>query len=69
VAQLVATGAIKSTPAENYGRINAANLKRAQALVESGKAVAGRLVAPDELLVAIDLIAARARSMWAAGRN
>ncbi len=38
VAQLVDAGVIKTTLAENCGRINAANLKRAHALVESGKA-------------------------------
>lgn len=38
MAQLVDAGVIKTTLAENYGRINAANLKRAHALIESGKA-------------------------------
>lgn len=38
VARLVEAGKIRSTLAETYGRINAANLKRAHALIESGKA-------------------------------
>ena len=43
VAQLVDAGVIKTTLADNYGRINAVNLKRAHTLVESGKA-RGKLV-------------------------
>lgn len=38
VSELVDTGKIKSTLADNFGAINAANLKRAHALLESGKA-------------------------------
>ncbi|RDL47001.1 Zinc-type alcohol dehydrogenase-like protein [Ensifer sp. M14] len=38
VSELVDAGKIKSTIAENFGTINAANLKRAHALIESGKA-------------------------------
>lgn len=38
VAQLVDAGVVRTTLAENYGPISAANLKRAHALVESGKA-------------------------------
>ncbi len=38
VADLVDAGTIKTTLAEHYGAINAANLKRAHALIESGKA-------------------------------
>jgi NADPH2:quinone reductase len=38
VSELVDTGRIKSTLAENFGTINAANLRRAHALIESGKA-------------------------------
>ena len=37
VAELVDRGVIRSTVAEHYGTINAANLKRAHALLESGK--------------------------------
>lgn len=38
VARLVDAGLLRSTLAENYGPINAANLRRAHALIESGKA-------------------------------
>lgn len=43
VADLVDAGLIRSTMRENLGRINAANLKRAHALVESGTAI-GKIV-------------------------
>jgi NADPH:quinone reductase-like Zn-dependent oxidoreductase len=38
VARLIDAGVLRSTLGENFGRINAANLKRAHALLESGKA-------------------------------
>ncbi|MES2957294.1 MAG: zinc-binding alcohol dehydrogenase family protein [Pseudomonadota bacterium] len=38
VAQLVDAGELRTTLGENFGRINAANLRRAHALLESGKA-------------------------------
>jgi NADPH:quinone reductase len=38
VADLVDAGKIKTTIAENFGTINAANLKRAHAFIESGRA-------------------------------
>jgi NADPH:quinone reductase len=38
VAKLVDTGKIKTTLAENFGAINAANLKRAHELIETGRA-------------------------------
>jgi NADPH:quinone reductase-like Zn-dependent oxidoreductase len=38
VAGLVDAGKIRSTVAEHFGTINAANLKRAHALLETGKA-------------------------------
>jgi zinc-binding alcohol dehydrogenase family protein len=38
VAKLVETGAVKTTLAERYGKIDAANLKRAHALIESNTA-------------------------------
>ena len=38
VAQLVDKGILKTTFAEHFGRINAENLKRAHAVIESGKA-------------------------------
>ncbi|MGV6876030.1 zinc-binding alcohol dehydrogenase family protein [Pseudochelatococcus sp. B33] len=38
VSRLVDDGTIRTTLAENFGPINAANLKRAHALIESGKA-------------------------------
>jgi zinc-binding alcohol dehydrogenase family protein len=37
IATLVDSGVIRTTVAENFGRINAENLKRAHALIESGK--------------------------------
>jgi NADPH2:quinone reductase len=43
VAKLVDTGVIRTTLAETLGTINAANLKRAHALIESGRA-RGKLV-------------------------
>ena len=43
VATLVDTGVIKTTLTERYGKINAANLKRAHALIESNRAK-GKLV-------------------------
>ena len=43
VAKLVDAGLIRTTLAENLGNISAVNLKRAHALVESGKA-RGKLV-------------------------
>ena len=43
VAGLVDAGKIRSTMRENLGTINAANLKRAHAIVESGKAI-GKVV-------------------------
>jgi zinc-binding alcohol dehydrogenase family protein len=38
VAKLVDAGTLRTTMAENFGPINAANLKRAHALLESGRA-------------------------------
>ena len=38
IAHLVDAGELRSTLGENFGRINAANLKRAHALLESGQA-------------------------------
>jgi NADPH2:quinone reductase len=38
VADLVDTGTLRTTMGENFGPINAANLKRAHALIESGRA-------------------------------
>jgi len=38
VARLVETGAVKTTLTERFGTINAANLKRAHALIESNRA-------------------------------
>lgn len=38
VARLVDAGTLKSTAAESFGRIDAANLRRAHALIESGRA-------------------------------
>jgi NADPH:quinone reductase len=38
VARMVDNGAIRTTLGENFGAINAANLKRAHALIESGRA-------------------------------
>ena len=43
VAALVDSGRLRSTVTENFGTINAANLKRAHAHVESGKAI-GKVV-------------------------
>lgn len=43
IAQLVESGVIKSTLAENFGTINAANLTRAHRLLESGKSI-GKIV-------------------------
>jgi zinc-binding alcohol dehydrogenase family protein len=43
VADLVDRGVIKTTVAENFGTINAANLRRAHALLESGKSI-GKIV-------------------------
>ncbi len=43
VAELVDAGLLRSTLAERFGSINASNLKRAHALLESGKAV-GKVV-------------------------
>ena len=43
VANLVEKGVIKTTLGENYGTINAENLKRAHAHIESGKAI-GKVV-------------------------
>lgn len=37
VAELVDAGVIRSTLGDHYGRIDAANLKRAHALIESGR--------------------------------
>jgi len=38
VARLIDAGTLRTTLGENFGPINAANLKRAQALIESGRA-------------------------------
>ena len=38
VAEIVDAGEIRTTVAEHFGTINAANLKRAHALLETGKA-------------------------------
>jgi NADPH:quinone reductase len=38
VARMVDAGTIRTTLGENFGPINAANLKRAHALIESGRA-------------------------------
>ncbi|MCY1459179.1 zinc-binding alcohol dehydrogenase family protein [compost metagenome] len=38
VGQLIDTGVLKTTVGEHFGSINAANLRRAHALLESGKA-------------------------------
>jgi NADPH2:quinone reductase len=43
VAELVDTGVLRTTLAEDLGPINAANLKRAHAAIESGRAI-GKLV-------------------------
>lgn len=46
VAGLVDSGVIRTTFREHFGRINAENLKRAHALIESGKAM-GKIVLED----------------------
>ena len=38
VSQLIDAGVLKTTVGEHFGAINAANLRRAHALLESGKA-------------------------------
>ena len=38
VAELIDAGVLKTTVGEHFGQINAANLRRAHALLESGKA-------------------------------
>ena len=38
VARLVDAGTLRTTLGENFGTINAANLRRAHALIESGRA-------------------------------
>ena len=38
VSQLIDDGVLKTTVGEHFGRIDAANLRRAHALLESGKA-------------------------------
>lgn len=38
VARLVDAGRLRTTPGEHYGRIDAANLRRAHALIEGGRA-------------------------------
>ena len=43
VSELIDTGVLKTTLGENYGTINATNLKRAHAHIESGEAV-GKVV-------------------------
>lgn len=43
IASLIDAGTIKTTMGENYGTINAANLKRAHALIETNQAV-GKIV-------------------------
>jgi len=43
VAELIDAGVLKTTVGEHFGRIEAANLRRAHALIESGKAV-GKIV-------------------------
>jgi len=43
VAQLVDAGRIRTTLAEHFGAINAANLRRAHAFIESGTA-SGKVV-------------------------
>lgn len=45
VSRLVDSGALKSTFAQNFGVINADNLKRAHALQESGKAIGKTVLA------------------------
>ena len=43
VADLIDAGRLKTTLGEHYGQINATNLKRAHANLESGKAI-GKIV-------------------------
>ncbi|MEO8164107.1 MAG: zinc-binding alcohol dehydrogenase family protein [Betaproteobacteria bacterium] len=43
IADMVDAGALRSTPSEEFGTINAANLRRAHALIESGRAT-GKIV-------------------------
>jgi NADPH2:quinone reductase len=43
VARLVDSGTLRTTLGENFGPINATNLKRAHALIESGRAL-GKVV-------------------------
>jgi NADPH:quinone reductase-like Zn-dependent oxidoreductase len=43
VADLIDAGLLRTTMKENYGGINAANLKRAHAMLESGKTI-GKVV-------------------------
>jgi NADPH:quinone reductase-like Zn-dependent oxidoreductase len=43
IAHLVDNGTLRTTMTENYGQINAANLKRAHAAIESGS-VRGKIV-------------------------
>ena len=38
VAELIDSGVLKTTLGEHYGTINAVNLRRAHAFIESGKA-------------------------------
>jgi NADPH:quinone reductase-like Zn-dependent oxidoreductase len=46
VAQMVDEGNLRTTLGEHYGRISAENLRRAHALIESGRAV-GKIVLED----------------------
>lgn len=43
IARLIDAGTIKTTAAENFGTINAANLRRAHALIESNRSI-GKIV-------------------------
>jgi NADPH:quinone reductase-like Zn-dependent oxidoreductase len=43
VSAMVDAGKVKTTMTQNYGAINAANLKRAHAVIETGKAI-GKVV-------------------------
>ncbi len=45
VSELVDSGVLKSTFSQNFGKINAENLKRAHALQESGKAIGKTVLA------------------------
>ncbi|MCY4125888.1 MAG: zinc-binding dehydrogenase, partial [Pseudomonas sp.] len=38
ISEMVDTGVLKTTVGEHFGTINASNLKRAHAVIESGKA-------------------------------